>query len=131
MGARVGADDQVVFTVLVADDEECLLSLIRVYLEQQGYRVLASDSALEALRIAEEYACVIDVLITDMRMPGMDGATLSNKFLKLYPDATVVCMSAFPTEELIARVPYARLLSKPFVLDHLSALLEEFLPRGA
>jgi two-component system chemotaxis sensor kinase CheA len=130
MGAHMGTENQLKYTVLVADDEECLLSLIRIYLEQEGYLVLASESAPEALRIAKEYAGNIDALITDMRMPRMDGATLSNEFLKLYPRAAVVCMSAYASEELIAQVPYAKLLSKPFSLDHLSELLEEGLFRG-
>lgn len=106
-------------TVLVAEDEACLLYMTQVVLKQEGYTVLSASDAEEALYIAETYTGNIDLLLTDMRLPTMDGANLSIKFRETHPESKVVYMSAYPKVELQERLPDETILSKPFCVGTL------------
>jgi CheY-like chemotaxis protein len=63
-------------TILLADDEPAIRSLIEAALTAEGYRVLAAKNGFEALRVFEQYGADIDLLITDMRMPYIGGSEL-------------------------------------------------------
>lgn len=106
-------------TILVVDDEECLLNLAQIVLVKEGYTVLSAITTTEALCIAQSYAGEIDLLLTDMRMPNMDGATLSLELRKFYPNFKVVYMTAFSRDEVARQLPKETVLSKPFTLNML------------
>lgn len=101
-------------TILVVDDEECLLGLTRAILEQEGYQVLCAETAEEALQFAESHAGKINLLLTDMRMPKMDGITLSAEFRKSNPNSKVIYMTAFSPADVARLLPEETVLSKPF-----------------
>lgn len=63
-------------TILLADDEPAIRSLIEAALTAEGYRVLPAKNGFEALRVFEEHGADIDLLITDMRMPYIGGSEL-------------------------------------------------------
>ena len=77
--------------VLIVDDDRQILGLVEKMLRPQGVTVLSANRPSEALRICEEQA--VDVLISDVMMPEMDGGKLAERFLKLRPEACVLLIS--------------------------------------
>jgi two-component system cell cycle sensor histidine kinase/response regulator CckA len=88
-------------TVLVVEDGEGLRELTARLLRRQGYTVLTADGADQALQVFEENAS-IDVVLTDVVMPGTSGAQLTQQLLEKRPSLKVVYMSGY-TEESIVR----------------------------
>jgi two-component system, cell cycle sensor histidine kinase and response regulator CckA len=87
--------------LLVVEDEPALLGLARMTLEKNGYRVLAAASPAEALRAIEGHAGAIDLLITDVVMPGMNGRELHQRLVALRPGLKALYMSGY-TADIIA-----------------------------
>ena len=83
-------------TVLIVEDEPSILSLCRIMLESYGYRVLTAGTPGEALHLAGEHTGKINLLITDVIMPEMNGRDLAMKLLTLYPDIKRLFMSGYP-----------------------------------
>jgi len=82
-------------TVLVVEDQEAVRRLTRTILEEHGYRVLEAASGAEAHAVARGHAGEIDLLLTDVVMPGMDGRTLSEQLRDLRPNLRVILMSGY------------------------------------
>ena len=80
-------------TVLVVDDEPVLLRLSTRMLEAQGYTVLAADGPAEAMRLASADGNHLDLLLTDVVMPGMNGRDLAKRITKVAPGLPCVFMS--------------------------------------
>jgi PAS domain S-box-containing protein len=106
-------------TVMVVEDEEALRTLVRTCLESNGYQVLDAPDAATALQVAEKNGRSIDLLLTDMVMPGMGGRDLANRMLVLHPNAKVLFMSGYSNDLLNQQrtfEPGTELLEKPFTL---------------
>ncbi|QBG47416.1 response regulator [Verrucomicrobia bacterium S94] len=116
-------------TILVVDDEECLLNLIRIILEQEGYSLLCARSAEEALQIMQSQEQSIDLLLTDMRMPSMTGGVLAGEFKTVYPASEVIYMTAYSPEDTTLRLPGQAVLFKPFSPVLLCEMVEKSLDR--
>jgi CheY-like chemotaxis protein len=101
-------------TVLLADDNDDLRWLARVFLEKVGLTVLESGDGDHAARLAQKSAGQIDLLITDLRMPGMDGRHLARHFRTLNPGAAVLFISGEEVKEVNCAS-----LSKPFSVTQL------------
>jgi two-component system, cell cycle sensor histidine kinase and response regulator CckA len=102
-------------TILVVDDEPAVCELAAGTLRRAGYHVLLAGSGREALEMANEDR-QIDVLLTDLRMPGLNGGELARALSMTHPEMRVVVMSGFADEVLDTvdrRAPIAR-LDKPF-----------------
>jgi CheY-like chemotaxis protein len=118
-------------TVLLVEDEDALRELAMRLLEGQGYTVLTASNAAEALRLFEENPS-IDVLLTDVVMPGATGPELTKKLIEQRPALKVIYMSGY-TEEAI--VPYGVLkpgiafLNKPFTSETLGEKIRDVLDR--
>ncbi len=80
-------------TILVVDDEEMLRNLLQKILEKEGYRVLLASSGEEAIRAFKSEQ--IDLVVTDVKMPGMDGFDLLRTIKTDYPGTGVIVMTAF------------------------------------
>ena len=105
--------------VLVVDDEQPLLRMTSLVLESFGYRVLLAESGAEALLKFEAHRNDIKVIITDMTMPVMDGATVIRKIREIDPHARIIAASGLGAQEA-ARVPgVMRFLPKPLTADTL------------
>jgi PAS domain S-box-containing protein len=90
-------------TILAVEDEPGLLSMLSNLLQQFHYRVLTADSAAEALRVWDQHAGKVDVLLTDMIMPGrLTGNDLVNELRKRKPDLKVIITSGY-SPELVGR----------------------------
>ena len=88
-------------TILVVDDEPYLRKLVRSSLSAVGYRILEASSAEQALGICEDFEGKIDLLLTDVIMPGMDGKRLAEIFHSRRPTTKVVFISGY-TDEILA-----------------------------
>ncbi len=110
--ARVAAATE---SILVVEDEPALRNVIRRVLESAGYKVQLATSPGEALSFCEEPGVGIDLVLTDVVMPGMSGIQLAERLAKLRPHLKVLFMSGY-SEESIERhaIPAHRLLRKPF-----------------
>jgi len=82
-------------TVLVVEDEEAIGNLVRTLLEKIGYGVLCANTPRSALDIAANHEGRIDLLITDVVMPEMNGRDLADRVKKLHPDIRVLYMSGY------------------------------------
>jgi DNA-binding NtrC family response regulator len=83
--------------VLIVDDEKDILKALEFLLRAEGYAVSLAASGEEALELYRKEG--FDIVLTDLKMPGMDGLTLLEEIRKLNPDATVLFMSAYATVE--------------------------------
>jgi PAS domain S-box-containing protein len=117
-------------TILVVEDEEAVGRMVERILLQHGYKVLTAPSGEEALRIAAEPSLHIDVLLTDVVMPGMSGKTLAEEMLKARPDTRVIFMSGY-TDEIITRRGRLEqgemLIEKPFNPEELVRAIRQVL----
>jgi two-component system, cell cycle sensor histidine kinase and response regulator CckA len=104
-------------TILIVEDEPDLRELTRVFLEAYGYRVLLSSGADEAIRMAEDSPQPIDLLLTDVIMPGMSGRQLAEKILSRRPGTKIMYMTGY-TDDMVVQhkvlEPGVQLLQKPF-----------------
>lgn len=114
-------------TVLVVDDEECLLNVTSIILKECGYTVLVAHDGAEAVKIAQTNPAGIDLLLTDMCMPDMEGSQLAAIFCSEYPKGKVVYMTAYAQEEIQKKFPNATVLEKPFDLNTLCEVVAEML----
>ena len=104
-------------TVLVVDDERDVLFLLKLILETHGYRALLASGAEAALRLLEQSELTVDLLLTDVTMPGMDGTELAKVSRRIRPDLPILFMSGFVDTEAIRLKIWddaVRCLSKPF-----------------
>ena len=104
-------------TILLVEDDEAVRELARISLEMYGYQVLWAGDATEALRLAEEHAGRIDLLLTDVVMPGLSGRELVDKVRQRQPHLKVLFMSGY-TDDAVLRhgLVHAEVafLQKPF-----------------
>ena len=107
-------------TVLVVDDEQDVLILLKLILETHGYRALLANGAESAMRFLGQENLALDLLLTDVVMPGMTGTDLANVSKELRPDLPILFMSGFADTEAVRLKVWddaARLLHKPFTED--------------
>jgi len=89
-------------TILLVEDELPILKLCQLMLEHNGYKVLAAATAAEAIKRAENFSGTIDLLVTDVIMPEMNGSELSKKLLSVRPELKILFMSGY-TADIIAQ----------------------------
>jgi hypothetical protein len=117
-------------TVLLVEDEESVRQLVCETLEAKGYKVLEADNGDAALQIVSGHSGKIDILITDVVMPGMSGRELSARMCASCPQTRVLYLSGY-TEDAIVHEgvinPDTAFLQKPFTLQALSRKVREVL----
>src|ERR1700675_5184067 len=112
--------------ILVVDDEEKLRRVIELQLTAAGFDVDKAASAEEGLRLAER----ADLILTDLKLPGMDGLELLAAIRRQNMQSPVIVMTAFGTIEVAVEAMKAGavdFLLKPFSLDHLMAVIHKAL----
>jgi two-component system cell cycle sensor histidine kinase/response regulator CckA len=117
-------------SILLVEDDEALRSLILDTLQQWGYRVFEAADGHDAMRIAQERSADIDLLLTDVVMPGMNGTQVAEKVVALNPDIKVLFMSGYADlgpgqEDFFGKD--RRLLQKPYKLPELARTIREAL----
>jgi DNA-binding response OmpR family regulator len=103
-----------VCVILIAEDEVMVRNLVRHLLQAEGHEILAAADGYEALELSRRYDGPIDMLITDVKMPRMDGLALIEKLLKDRPNMRILVMSGHLSEELRGQEAGYTFLRKPF-----------------
>jgi two-component system, cell cycle sensor histidine kinase and response regulator CckA len=107
-------------TILVVEDEEEVRALARDVLEMNDYRVLEALDVADATRLAETHPGSIDLLITDVVMPGVSGPELARRLRAHRPGLRVLCMSGYPEsldQRIAGEAGWTAWLQKPFTPD--------------
>jgi CheY-like chemotaxis protein len=119
-------------TILLVEDRDDVRLLTMAILEGLGYSVLVADSGAKALEISQRSQCEIDLLLTDVVMPGMTGAELAARLSELRPPIRVLFISGYSEAEgfEVGAVENGfHLLSKPFTPSALAAKVRNVLNR--
>ena len=117
--------------ILLVEDNEALCEMIALELDALGYEVVEASNGVEAMQLAKERD-VIDLLVTDVVMPLMDGVELSERLSERWPGLRVLYLSGYTgsaREKLEGIRPSAGFLAKPFELAEVVRLVRELLDR--
>jgi two-component system cell cycle sensor histidine kinase/response regulator CckA len=120
-------------TILLVDDEEMVLNIGKKMLEKLGYTVLAAWSPTEALHLAQEHLTEVDLLITDVVLPEMNGQFLAEQISRIKPDIKCLFMSGY-TYDLIVHsgmpAEGLRFIQKPFLMNDLALKVRQILDQN-
>ncbi len=117
-------------TILLAEDEQDVREVAREFLDSAGYTVLEAKNGNEALKLAEEHKGVIDLLMTDMVMPGISGQELAAQLRQKGAVARVVYMSGYAEQAALQAQEqdvFSKLLTKPFSRTTLLRTIREMI----
>ncbi len=122
-------------TILLVEDEPAMLAMTQSMLKECGYHVLVAPSPAEAIALAEKYAKAggIDLVITDMVMPGMNGLDLARSIMPMYPGIHCLFMSGY-MDQVLSRDsgldPSVNFIQKPFSISNLITRVRAALDAG-
>lgn len=117
-------------TVLLVEDETAVLDMTKLMLERLGYKVLAANTPAEAIHLARDYVGKIDLLLTDVVMPEMNGRDLAKNILSLYPHLKRLFVSGYPANIISSHGVLdegVNFIQKPFSREQLGAKVREVL----
>jgi PAS domain S-box-containing protein len=117
-------------TILLVEDQAPLLELSREFLERLGYRVLTADHPEKAIHISQDLGGKIDMLLTDVLMPGMNGRELAHRLRKQRPEMKVLYVSGFADrafENSGGPSPDEAFMEKPYSFSELARKIREML----
>ena len=120
-------------TVLIVEDEPVILDIAKLILEQCGYRVLTTQQPDQAIRLAGKYTSGIDLLLTDVAMPGMNGRELADQLLSVYPQMHCLFMSGYSGDAIARRGVLdegVHFIQKPFSMSDLASKVRWVLDNG-
>ena len=116
--------------IFIVDDDAAMLSFISTALERAEFQTKTFDNGRDALQAIQQRKGDIDLLLTDIVMPGMDGIELSKEAEKLYPDIKTMFISGFSINPTNSRTMInfkGNLMAKPFHLNDLIARVRDML----
>jgi DNA-binding NtrC family response regulator len=117
-------------TILLVEDEDFVRNVTREVLELEGYRVFEATDAEMGFRLYAQHCEIIDLLVTDVVMPGLNGREFANQLMAVHGDLKVIFMSGY-TDNAVVREGFSDLrlhyLQKPFTLDALTEKVSEVL----
>ncbi len=126
VAARLHGDE----TILLVEDERSIRVTTELFLADLGYNVLTAAAPEEALRLVDEHAGDIQLLVTDVVMPGMSGRDLATELAQRYPDVGCLFMSGYPADVIAHRGALdegVEFLSKPVPRQALARKIREML----
>jgi DNA-binding NtrC family response regulator len=115
-------------TILIVDDEATLRSVFSDMMTRQGYRCITAANAVDALQIIESNLLEFDMLVTDIKMPGvLDGVALASKLREFQPDVAILVITGYPESAAMkdAKSRGFRVLEKPFRQAELESAVAE------
>ena len=113
-------------TILIVDDEQQVLRMAELMLRAAGYEVYGASNATEALAFAAQVGCGLNLLLTDMIMPDIDGHDLILAIRRLCPNVDTIVMSGALLVDDV-RVKNYKMICKPFTMDRLVDAVKEVL----
>jgi DNA-binding response OmpR family regulator len=115
-------------TILLVEDFDGLRQTTRAFLEMEGYKVLEAANGAEAIWAVQQYAGKIDLLLTDVIMPGMSGVHLAQRIAILRPGITILFVSGYAADVLDSHeIARPALIEKPFTFDALAQKIRDLL----
>ena len=117
-------------TVLLVEDEESVRELVRETLKTKGYSVMEAADGIQGMKIAESFEGKIDILITDVAMPGMGGHELAKRVTAARPGIKILFLSGYTEDAIIHEGvldPGTAFLQKPFTLQALARKVRDVL----
>ena len=121
----MNAPDPEATTILLVDDEQSVRSIVMKILQRAKYKVLEAENGEAAIRIADSHPDKIDLLISDMYMPGLRGPEVAVAIAPKRPGLRVLFMSGYADQDSRSGVPVgANFLNKPFSGKELTAKVE-------
>jgi two-component system response regulator HydG len=118
-------------SILVVDDELLVRDLLYDFFSDQGWQISVTDSASKALGILQNKK--VDLVLTDLKMPEMDGMDLTHKVKEEYPDMPVMVMTGYPSVESAIealRAKVADYITKPFNINELLKAVSSHIERS-
>jgi two-component system NtrC family response regulator len=115
-------------TILIVDDEKNYLVVLEALLSPEGYEIMTADNARSALRLIEESD--LDLVLTDMKMPGVSGMELLEQCKKIKPEVPVIMMTAYGTIEMAVQAMKKHAfdyITKPFQNEELKLTIKKAL----
>src|SRR5262249_19742702 len=109
-------------TVLVVDDDSGIRKLVSTILEMSGHQVLTASNGLEGLMVYSSYHSRLDLVITDIDMPQMNGVELVSRIRAIDPRTNIIVMSGRPLDDLPGLEDCVK-LPKPFQLEELRTIV--------
>lgn len=116
--------------ILIVDDETDMLTLMRTSLEHINYDVSTFTNPLDALETFKANPDRFDLVITDLRMPEMQGDDFSDELLRIKPEIPIFLFTGFSTIELKEKANFLRIkevIDKPFSLNYIINKIKEYL----
>ncbi len=117
-------------TILLIDDEEINRFLGKDMLESLGYKAITAETGKEALEIYKRRRENIDLVITDIMMPGMNGEDVIVELRKINPTCKIVVSSGYFKEDRLLEQKFVSYLQKPYTIDELSKIVNDSLQIG-
>lgn len=119
--------------MLVVEDEPIVRGVITEMLGDQGYRTADATDGPSALQILRDNSQRIDLLVTDVGLPGMNGRQLADLAREARPDLKVLFMTGYAAGAAAKDFlqPGMRMITKPFDLDNLSRMIDDMIHNGA
>ena len=117
-------------TILLVEDEDPVRAVNGRALSARGYTVLEAASGVEALQVIEDSETPVDLVVSDVVMPEMDGPTLLRELRKRYPDLKVIFVSGYAEDAFKKNLPEGEdfnFLPKPFSLKQLVETVKQTL----
>jgi CheY-like chemotaxis protein len=128
--AKFDSSSEQGITVLLIDDEEMVINISEMMLKNLGYKVLKAHSGFEGVRLFEENKSKIDLIISDLEMPKMNGEEVMDRLREIDPQIKVMLSSGALTdtdEQYVMNKGFNGFLKKPYDLDTLCEKMAEIL----
>ncbi len=117
-------------SILVVDDELLIRDLLYDFFSSQGWSIAVAENGVKALEVMKNRP--VDVVLTDIKMPEMDGLELTTELKKSHPETPVVLMTGFPSVDTAVSALRSRVVDyviKPFNINQLFKLVEATVKR--
>ncbi len=117
-------------SILVVDDELLIRDLLYDFFSSQGWSIAVAENGVKALEVMKNRQ--VDVVLTDIKMPEMDGLELTSELKRSHPDTPVVLMTGFPSVDTAVSALRSRVVDyviKPFNINQLFKLVEATVKR--
>jgi two-component system, cell cycle sensor histidine kinase and response regulator CckA len=115
-------------TILVVDDEPGIRMFVSQVLEQNGFTILTAHDGADAIAISQSHQGEIGLVITDVRMPVVDGPAFVRALSAYEPGVPVLFMSSYYDPEALDQFETSEFLAKPFSIDELLESVKALLP---
>jgi len=112
-------------TIVIVDDDSVIRALVQGILSNQGYTTLCAQDGLEALELSRKHNGKIDLVVSDLVMPRMNGAALAERIIAERPETPILFISG--SRDAVELPDHGELLQKPFGVDVLLCRVQQLL----